>query len=195
MTAVFALFAAAGVPLVAWFLLAGDGSDGGDSGGGGDADGLGGIMLRLFPLSTLAIAAATFGVTGLALGAIGTSAAASLLWAIVIAVLAGALNTALFGYIRRSDSGSSLSDDQLAGAIGRVVLPIPASGRGRVAVTVNDQELYLSAEALPTGGERSGPDAASTDLAPVELAVGDPILVVQMREGVADVIPLDPGLT
>lgn len=194
MTAVFALFAAVGVPLVAYFLLAGDGSDGGDA-GGGDADGLGGIMLRLLPLSTLAIAAATFGVTGLALGAIGTSAAAALLWAIAIAVLAGALNTALFSYIRRSDSGSSLRDDQLAGAIGRVVLPIPAAGRGRVAVTVNDQELYLSAEALPTRDERSGPDAASTELAPVELAVGDPILVVQIREGVADVIPLDPDLT
>lgn len=194
MTALFALFAAVGVPLVAWFLLAGDGSDGGDA-GGGDSGGVGGIMLRLFPLSTLAIAAATFGVTGLALGAIGTGAPATLLWAIVIAVLAGALNTALFGYIRRSDSGGSLSDDQLAGAIGRVVLPIPAAGRGRVAVSVNDQELYLSAEALPTHDGRPGPDSASTDLAPVELAVGDPILVVQIREGVAEVIPLDPDLT
>jgi len=194
MTALFALFAAAGVPLVAWFLLAGDGSDGGDA-GGGDSGGVGGIMLRLFPLSTLAIAAATFGVTGLALGAIGTSAPATLIWAVTIAVLSGVLNTALFGYIRRSDSGGSLSDEQLEGAIGRVVLPISGAGRGRVAVSVNDQQRYLTAVALPHQQGSSEPEGASTDLAPVELAVGDPILVVNVREGVAGVIPLDLDLT
>ncbi len=195
MTTLFALFAAAGVPLVAWFLLAGDSSDGGDAGGGDDGGGVGGIMLRLFPLSTLAIAAATFGVTGLALGAVGTSAPATLILAIVVAVLAGGLNTALFGYIRRSDSGGSLSDEALEGAIGQVVLPISGSGRGRIAISVNDQQMYLSAVAIRSPQEHSEPEGASTELAPRELAVGDPILVVHVREGVAGVIPLDIDLT
>lgn len=194
MTTLFALFAAAGVPLVAWSLLAGDSSDGGDAGGGDDG-GVGGIMLRLLPLSTLAIVAATFGVTGLALGAVGTSAPATLFWAIAVAVLAGGLNTALFGYIRRSDSGGSLSDEELEGAIGQVVLPISGSGRGRIAVSVNDQQMYLTAEAIRGPHELGEAEGSSTDLVPLELAVGDPILVVHIRAGVAGVIPLDVDLT
>ena len=64
--ALYWFFAAAGVPLVVFFLLSG-GADGID-------DGIAGIMFRFLPLSSLAIAAATFGVCGLVLDATGNGA-------------------------------------------------------------------------------------------------------------------------
>lgn len=180
MTAIYIFAAAVGVPLVAWFLLNG-GDEGGDDGGGDDS--IGGIMLRLLPLSTVALAMATFGVTGLAIGAVGTGTLATFLFAVVAAVIGGVLNTTVFSYLRRSDSTSSASDDQLSGAVGRVVLPVGPDRRGRVSISVGDQELYLSAQ-IPPG---------TTDATLLE--AGDPVLVVEVRDGIAVVVRLDPELT
>lgn len=180
MTGLYLFAAAVGVPLVAWFLLSG-GDDGGDDGGGDEN--IGGIMLRLLPLSTVALALATFGITGLAIGAVGTGTLATLLAALVAALIGGALNTTMFSYLRRSDSTTSVSDDQLSGAVGRVILPIGPDRRGRVAISVSDQQLYLSAQTPP----------GSTDATVLE--TGDPVLVVEVRDGIAVVIRLDPELT
>ncbi|MGY6502426.1 MAG: hypothetical protein ACXIVQ_16190 [Acidimicrobiales bacterium] len=165
---------------MAWFLLNG-GEDGGDDGGGDDS--IGGIMLRLLPLSTVALALATFGVTGLAIGAVGTATVTTLLFALVAAAIGGVLNSTVFSYLRRSDSTTSASDDQLSGAVGRVVLPVGPNRRGRVAISVGDQQIYLSAQVPP--GE------ADTPL----LDPGDQVLVVEVREGIAVVVRLDPELT
>lgn len=198
MTALYLLFAAAGVPLVAWSLFAGDG-DGGDGGGdAGDAGtSAGAIMLRLLPLSTLAIAAASFGVTGLALTLVDTSAGFTLAAAIAVAVLAGGLNSALFSYLRRSDSGASIDDSQLAGSTGTVVLPISPGSRGRVVVTIAGQRRYLSATAHAVGGAPADGTAVEGTAAapPRTLEAGAPILVVEVRDAVALVVPLDPELT
>lgn len=177
MTGVYLFAAAAGVPLLAWFLLSG-----GEDSGGGD-DGIGGLMFRLLPLSTIAMVLAAFGVCGLALGLAGTGAGTTALAATTTAVVAGALNSTVFSYLRRSDSTTAVSDDQLVGAVGRVVLPVAGDHRGRIAVSAGGQQLYLSALALP--------DAASAD----ELEVGAPVLVVEVRGGVAGVVRLDPELT
>jgi membrane protein implicated in regulation of membrane protease activity len=177
MTGVYLFAAAVGVPLVVWFMLSG-GEDGGD---GGSDDGVGGVMLRFLPLSTLAFVAAAFGLCGLALGLVDTGSGATFAGAAVAGVAAGALNSTVFGYLRRSESASDVRDDDLAGAIGRVVLPITPTGRGRVAVSVAGQQVYLSAQALPE--------------APAELAAGAPVLVVEVRGGIARVTPLDPELT
>lgn len=174
MRGVYLFAAAAGVPLVAWFLLSG-----GDDGGADD--GIGGIMVRFLPLSTIAIGVATFGVAGLALGAVGAGATTTLTAALVAAVLVGALNSTVFAYVRRSDSTASVEDRELVGAVGRVVLPITADHRGRVAVSVAGQQLYLSASAVP--GEPDG-----------EIEVGAPVLVIEVSGGVAGVTRLDPEL-
>ncbi len=55
--------------------------------------------------------------------------------------------------------------------------------RGRVAVDVGDQRLYFSAVPF-----------AEADGAPT-FDVGDPILIVQVANGVASVTRLDPELT
>lgn len=176
MTGVYLFAAAAGLPVVAWFLLSG-----GDEGGGDDGDGIGGVMFRLLPLSTIAIAVATFGVAGLALGAVGTGATTTLVAAVIAAVVVGALNSTVFAYLRRSESTASVEDRQLVGAVGRVVLPITGDHRGRVAVSVGGQQLYLSARALP--GE-----------ATPELEVGASVLVIEVSGGVAGVTRLDAEL-
>ncbi len=94
--------------------------------------------------------------------------------------MAGALNGALFGYLRRSESTTEVSDEQLAGKIGRVIVPVEGDRRGRIAVSVDGQQIHLSAHAVPG--------------APAELAVGSPVLVVEVHNGIAQVTGLDPEL-
>lgn len=183
MTGLYLFAAAVGVPLVVWFLFSGgdDAGDGGD-GGGGDDSGIGAVMVRLLPLNTIAIVAATFGITGLALGATGSGSATTFVWAVIAGAVAGVLNSTVFSYIRRSDSTSGASDAQLAGAIGRVVLPVGPGRRGRIAVSAGDQQIYLSAEAASDLGAEG------------ELEVGAPVLIVEVHDGIAGVTRLDPEL-
>ena len=185
MTGLYLFAAAAGVPLVLWFLFAG-----GADGGGGD-DGVAGFMLRWLPVSTIAFMAAAFGVCGLALDASGAGGGTTFVAAAVVGVLAGVLNSTLFAYLRRSESTTEVADTQLTGKIGRVVVPVTGDRRGRIAVTVGDQQIHLSARALPPSRSEghSGPAAA------VDLDVGSAVLVVEVRNGIASVSPLDPELT
>jgi membrane protein implicated in regulation of membrane protease activity len=175
MTGLYLFAAAAGVPLVLWFLFAGD-----EDGGGSD-DGLAGVMFRRLPVSTIAFVLAAFGVCGLLLGAVGTGGGTTLVAAAIAGVVAGVLHSTLFGYLRRSESTTEVNDDQLAGTIGRVIVPLTGDRRGRIAVTVGDQQIHLSALALPD--------------APASLDVGAPVLVVEVRKGIASVTALDPELS
>jgi membrane protein implicated in regulation of membrane protease activity len=175
MTGLYLFAAAAGVPLVLWFMLSG-----GEDGGGAD-DGLAGVMFRRLPVSTMAFVAATFGVCGLVLTVAGTGGGTTFVAAAVAGALAGALNGALFAYLRRSESTTEVSDAQLAGKIGRVVVPMTGDRRGRIAVTVDGQQIHLSAHALPG--------------VPAELGVGAAVLVVEVHNGIAEVTGLDPELT
>lgn len=182
MTGLYLFAAAAGVPLVLWFVLSGgdQGGEGGGGEGGGADDGVGGVMFRLLPLSTIAFVLATFGVCGLLLGAVGTGSATTLVAAAGAGAVAGALNSTVFSYLRRSESGSAVSDRQLAGSVGRVVLPVAGERRGRVAIDVSGQQVYLSAQTMPD--------------APAELEVGARVLVVEVEGGIARVTRLDPEL-
>jgi membrane protein implicated in regulation of membrane protease activity len=169
----FYLFAAAaGVPLVIWFLASGDDS--------GPDDGIAGVMFRLLPLSTIAFVLAAFGIAGLALGAAGVGGGTTFAAAGASGFLAGALNSTAFAYLRRSESTTAVDDEQLAGKIGRVVVPLTGDRRGRISVSVGGQQIHLSAHALPG--------------APTELEVGDNVLVVEVRRGIASVTGLDPEL-
>ena len=174
MSGLYLFAAGAGVPLVLWFLFAG-----GEDGGGAD-DGPAGVMFRRLPLSTIAFVLAAFGVCGLLLSAVGTAGGTTVAAAAVAGAIAGVLNSTLFAYLRRSESTTEVGDDQLAGKIGRVVVPVTGDRRGRIAVTVGDQQIHLSALALPD--------------APASLEVGAPVLVVEVRKGIASVTSLDPEL-
>lgn len=173
MTGLFLFAAAAGVPLVIWFLASGDD-------GGGDDGGMAGVMFRLLPLSTIAFVFAAFGIAGLAVGAAGAGGGTAFAAAAVAGVVAGVLNSTAFAYLRRSESTTAVDDDQLAGKIGRVIVPLTGDRRGRISVTVGGQQIHLSALAVPD--------------APAELGVGDSVLVVEVRKGIASVTSLDPEL-
>ena len=175
MTGLYLFAAAAGVPLVLWFMLSG-----GEDGGGGD-DGIAGVMFRRLPLTTIAFVVATFGVCGLVLTAAGTGGGTTFVTAALAGALAGAVNGALFAYLRRSESTTEVSDEQLAGKIGRVVLPVSPEQRGRIAVSIGGQQIHLSAHAVPG--------------LPAELGVGSAVLVVDVHNGIARVTALDPELT
>jgi membrane protein implicated in regulation of membrane protease activity len=172
-TGLYLFAAAAGVPLVIWFLAAGDDS-------GGDDAGIAGVMFRLLPLSTIAFVLAAFGIAGLAVGAAGAGGGTTFIAAAVAGIVAGVLNSTAFAYLRRSESTTEVDDDQLAGKIGRVIVPLTGDRRGRIAVTVGGQQIHLSALATPD--------------APAELGVGDSVLVVEVRKGIASVTSLDPEL-
>lgn len=90
MTGLYLFAAAAGIPLVLWFMISG-----GEDGGGAD-DGLAGVMFRRLPLSGMAIVAATFGVCGLVLTETGTSGGRAVTAAVIVGLVAGLLNGALF---------------------------------------------------------------------------------------------------
>jgi len=185
MTGLYLFAAAAGVPLVLWFMLSGDDDGGGDA-GGGEGDGVGGVggnafvMFRRLPLGTVAFVAAAFGICGIALGLVGASRGSTFVVSAVAGVVAGVLNATLFAYLRRSESSTDMSDGQLSGKIGRVVLPVTSDQRGRIAVTVGGQQIHLSADAVPGS--------------PAELQVGAAVLVVEVRNGVASITRLDPEL-
>jgi membrane protein implicated in regulation of membrane protease activity len=100
------------------------------------------------------------------------------------AVVAGVLNSTAFAYLRRSDSTASIGDAQLAGTVGRVIVPMHGDRRGRIVVSLGDEQLHLSATAVPAPGAAAVP----------ELEVGAPVLVVEVRNGIAAVTRLDPEL-
>ena len=142
-------------------------------------------MLRLLPLSSLALAASIFGICGLILGVVGAATGTTFLGALLAGAVAGALNSAVFAWLRQSGEAASPDDSQLVGSIGRVVLPVAAERRGRIAIVVAGQQRYLSALALPGRRGEAGE----------ELDVGDPVLVVEVHDGIAAVTRLAPELT
>ena len=150
--------------------------------GVGGEGGIGGLMLRLLPLSTIAIVFASFGICGLALQAADIGSVTTLVAAAALAVVSGVLNSTVFAYLRRSESTASVADHQLAGRVGRIMLPTGVDRRGRVVVSAGTQPVYLSA--------LSSPDPDDDDL-----EVGATVVIVEVRNGVATVSRIDPELT
>lgn len=222
MTSIYLFALAAGLPLIVWSLLAGgdhgDASSGhvgdlsggdlnvdlgagftldpgatgptssdivhvGDHGAYGTHDGFGAIMLRLFPLSSISMFLAVFGITGISMQLLGTSKPLTLLLALALGLGGGALNSAVFSYLRQTESTTAANDTSLMGATGHVILPIGVNRRGRVMVSLHGQSIYLSARLVETLGDN------------VRLEANTPILVVEVKQGIATVVPIEENLT
>lgn len=166
---------------------------------GGDADtGFGGIDVdadidldadvEVEPTSSLAAIAndylsvraliffgAFFGITGVVLDLLGAGLVVSLPLAIAMGALAVLVNARLMRFLRRSDLDGSLRNRDLTGRPAQVVLPIAGGSKGRVALDVAGQQIYLVAKPFRSGS----------------FAVGDQVVVIEIERGTALVAALE----
>jgi len=139
---------------------------------GGISDWVGSLLT----FRALIFFATFFGAAGIVLTVLGYSEPIPLLTALALGGFAGVVNARLMHYLKRSEMSSHVTDRELFGATARVVLPIGRERRGRVEIDMGGQPTYMVA--LPYR-----PDAA-------ELAPGDQVVVVEVRQGTAFVTPL-----
>ncbi len=180
MTWLYAFMFFAGAPVLLWFVFSGGDADA-DS-GAGDETGLLADVLTFVPLSSLAFIATFFGATGLAAQWAGAPAALAFLVAASVGVAAGAFNSAVFAFLRRSEASSDVSDREIEGSIARVTLPITSEHRGKIMIRVAGAIVQMTA-------------AAVDDLEPGRTIEKDArVIIVRIDEGVALVTRLDPQL-
>ena len=178
MTWLYAFMLAVGAPLLLWFVFAGGDSE---MEMGAEADGLSDV-LTIIPLSSLAFVATFFGATGLVSQWLGTGAVFTLVMAVVVGVLAGALNSTAFAYLRRSEASSEVSDREIEGSIARVSLPMSNDRRGRIVLKVAGARTQMTAAPIdPLDGGKV-------------IEAGARVIVVRIEGGVALVTRLDPEL-
>jgi len=140
--------------------------------------GSGNFLLGMFRPRNLIFFLMAFGFTGMLLTWSGTGEGTALGLALAMGGGAWALTWGVFGWLRRTESGSdALSDAELEGRAGRVVLPLAPGERGRVVCVVADRELYLTARLSP---EVNRP-----------LAPGVEVVILTVEGGEAEVIPFD----
>ena len=98
-------------------------------------------------LTTIAAFTAIFGFTSFAMVGAGASATVAGLVGALAGVAGGAVAWWLSRAIRRAESTTSVTADELVGAEASVVLAIPAGGLGEVALVRHGERISLSATA------------------------------------------------
>lgn len=211
MLALYIFCAALGVPLLAMFALGGTDAeaDVGDAGfdldgdfdagvdagmdidGGmdvGDADlggahGVGDItaLFRRIPVSSYTFFLAFFGVGGILGTVFSVGFLATIILAVIVGVTSAFINTAFFSFLRNTESDSQLTDRQLEGRMATVSVPIDAGKRGRVWLDTGDERVQL------TAGSIEGQIDTTFER-------GEQVVIVEMANGVAKVMAVDPEL-
>lgn len=105
-------------------------------------------------LTTIAAFTAIFGFTAFATVGAGASAAVGGTVGAIAGVIGGAVAWWLSRAIRRAESTTAVTADELVGAEASVVLAIPAAGLGEVALVRHGERVSLSAAAdtpIPRG--------------------------------------------
>lgn len=171
MTGLYLFFFAVGAPLLLWMVFVGDGDSDG-VGFDGDSD------LTVVPLSAVAAFMATFGGIGVIGQLTGAGFLATLILSIVLAVGVGYASHRLFKWIKTPGASSEVTDAELEGKIARVSLPISDEFRGKIVVNA--------------AGAREQMTAAPVDGS--SMAVGDPVVIVRIEQGVALVARMEPDL-
>lgn len=164
---IFAMVVGGALLLVS--ALGGDANDGDVSQG----------IFEWLSLRTLTYFLFVFGGVGAVLARSWPAAAAPIVFGVALAAGIGVATAAslTFGYLRRTSSGDRDSDESFVGLTGRVSVPFPSNGTGKVLVERGDRSFELLAR-------------------PLDGAAGDPsrwqsIVIVEMRRGVALVAPSD----
>ena len=97
-------------------------------------------------------------------------------------VASGALISSVFGYLKRTESGALRGEQSFVGLTGEVSLEIAPGSRGSVSVRRGDRRVRIRARVADT---YQGAEA---------LASGQPVVVVEMEDGIASVSPIGPKL-
>ena len=94
----------------------------------------------------------------------------------------GALISTVFAYLKRTESGALKGEDSFVGLTGEVSLEIRPGSHGTVSVRRGDRRLRLRAR--PADASEGAP----------ALRPGQPVVVVEMNDGIAAVAPVGPKL-
>jgi len=141
-------------------------------------DAAGELVLGLFRPRNLIFFMAAFGLTGTLLTWTGTPEGTTLGLALGMGGGAWLMTYGVFTWLRRSDVAvETLSEREIEGRAGRVVLPVGPDASGRVSCLIADQEQYITARLAPDVGRQLEP--------------GDEVVIVRVENGVAEVIPFD----
>lgn len=179
----FSLIVGAGLLLVSLFggdaeveadfdldLDAGGGADAIDSGVDSDV-----AAFKVLSIRGLIYAAFGFGAGGFLAEVLGAGTVPSLATAIAGGVISGTMVTAVFEYLRRTNSGELPGEASLRGRTGRVTVAIGATSPGRIVVERGGREVTL--RALPHSTAEGEPEGWSS------------VLIVEVEDGVARVTP------
>ena len=141
-------------------------------------DAAGELILGLFRPRNLIFFLAAFGFTGALLTVSGTAENLTLGLALGMGGGAWLATHGLFTWLRRSESSvDALSEAEIEGRAGRIVLPMAPGERGRIVCLIADRECYLTARLSPDVTRR--------------LEAGSEVIVLRIEGGVAEVIPFD----
>ena len=118
-----------------------------------------------------------FGVTGVALNWMwgGTRVLFTALLALGIGVLGASISTFAFGWLRKSESGEMPGDRVWLGATAEVLLPLSASGTGKIFMSRSGRSQEMLAR--PFDAHATDPERWSS------------VLVLEIRDGIALVAP------
>lgn len=157
----------------------GDGALEGDV-GGGVADG----VAKLFSLRTIVYGLFGFGATGAVLHLLwsGARPGTAALAAGAVGVVSGGLASAVFAYLKSSEAGRMPGEESYVGLTGKVIVAVGAGSPGTVSVERGGRRYRVRARAHGLEGEGGS------------LPEGRPVVVVEMKDGVAMVAPLDAKL-
>lgn len=193
-----------GIPLLALFAFGGSDGDvelGGDAGfeldadmGAGmevDAGGFDGVdggvgditaAFRRIPVSSYAFFLSFFGGAGVVGNVLDMGFVATLILAVSLGLISAFTNTAVFSFLRNTDSNSQLTDRQIEGRVATVSVPIEAGKRGRVVIDTGDERVQLTAGSVESDFEQS-------------FERGEQVVIIEMTSGIAKVMAVDPDLT
>jgi membrane protein implicated in regulation of membrane protease activity len=198
MLAVYLFCAALGIPLLLMFAFGSSDSEAefGDAGFDVDADigtdldfgtgdaGFGDFtgLFRRIPISSYAFFLAFFGGAGTIGTWLDVGFVQTIILAVTLGVIASAVNTAAFSFLRNTDASSQLTDHQLEGRLATVSVPIDAGKRGRVWLDTGEERVQLTAGSVESAIDRS-------------FARGEQVVIVEMTDGIAKVMGVDPEIS
>ena len=148
-------------------------ADGIDAGSDGLAE-----VARLLSFRNIVFFIGAFGLTGTALGAIGTNAILTFLASLSMGTVAAAMMHKSMRYLMENEVGEAVQTDELIGYTGKVIVALSQDRKGKISLDSDGRHLQLLA--LPAE------ESAKSDF-----RSGDSVLIVRVEGGTAFVAEAD----